>query len=126
MEVTDDSPFIPLSVFLHSMRGERSIDYPWVKASSEQQIGSIFKLSFPNNTPQIPPSSSASEIRIMDIGNDDSFLLRKSSPSNNSETPPTRGMWKISEDDLNTKLELLAEERKAEDEEIESESVVKN
>ena len=46
MEIADDSPFIPLSVFMHSLRGEKSIDLGFIKTKQEKHLEDMF---FPSN-----------------------------------------------------------------------------
>jgi len=90
MEVTDGSPFIPLCVFLHAIRGEKSIDFPWIKNSTESQFAKVLNLvSFPVSK-DLPTSNSLTEIRFADIGNNEEVLLRKpSNPYPINQTPPT-------------------------------------
>lgn len=53
MEVADTSPFIPLSVFLHYLKEETSmnnIDIPFVENASHDLIGQFFGISFQEDT----------------------------------------------------------------------------
>jgi len=53
MEIADESPFIPLSVFLHMIKDDHSIDFNFIKNTTEKAIEHKFQISFSN-----PPLAS--------------------------------------------------------------------
>lgn len=46
MEEADDSPFIPLSVFLNLIHQEKSLDFPLIQSTSQYLLGQTLGIQF--------------------------------------------------------------------------------